>query len=97
MYATNKSCVLQTTDWPGVYVTSPFNFAQAVAVLSVQGVSSLGISEGHKFPFLTDSPPGETFAAIESKIVDRYPYGGNQTLIYINLDDDVKKVSRPYP
>lgn len=62
-------------------------------VLAVQGVSSLGISEGHKFPFLTDSPLSDTFAALESKILDRYPYAENQTLVDINLEDDVKAVS----
>lgn len=62
--------------------------------MAVHGVSSLGISEGHMFPFSTDSPMEEIWATLEAKILERYPYSENQSLVEVNFDEDVRAVSR---
>lgn len=62
--------------------------------MAVHGVSSLGISEGHTFPFSTDSPMEEIWATLEAKILERYPYSENQSLVEVNFDEDVRAVSR---
>lgn len=84
---------LQTSEWPGLYILNPFNFAEAVVIVTVQGVTALDLSEGHRFPFITDSPLSDIWTSVESKILDHYPYGQNQTLIEINLEHEVKSVS----
>lgn len=63
-------------------------------VVAVHGVPSLGISEGHSFPFITDSPMEEIWATLEAKILERYPYSENQSLVEINFDEDLRAVSR---
>lgn len=63
-------------------------------VVAVHGVSSLEISEGHTFPFSTDSPMEEIWATLEAKILERYPYSENQSLVEVNFDEDVRAVSR---
>ncbi|XP_054269657.1 ATPase H(+)-transporting accessory protein 2-like isoform X2 [Macrosteles quadrilineatus] len=78
------------SDWPGVYITSPFNFAESVVVIAVHGVASLPITDGHKFPYVADSPSDEIWATLESKILERYPYGENQSLVELNLEDDLR-------
>lgn len=87
--------MLQTNEFSGLYINSPFNFAEAVVVVAVHGVSSLGISEGHTFPFSTDSPMEEIWATLEAKILERYPYSENQSLVEVNFDEDLRAVSRP--
>lgn len=62
--------------------------------MAVHGVSSLEISEGHTFPFSTDSPMEEIWATLEAKILERYPYSENQSLVEVNFDEDVRAVSR---
>uniref|UniRef100_A0A1B6IAR2 Renin receptor n=1 Tax=Homalodisca liturata TaxID=320908 RepID=A0A1B6IAR2_9HEMI len=80
----------QTSEWPGLYINSPFNFAESVVVVALHGVASLGLNEGHKFPFVADSPLDEIWTSLESKVLERYPYGENQSLVEINCDDDVR-------
>lgn len=86
--------MLQTNEFSGLYINSPFNFAEAVVVVAVHGVSSLEISEGHTFPFSTDSPMEEIWTTLEAKILERYPYSENQSLVEVNFDEDVRAVSR---
>lgn len=79
-----------TSDWPGMYITKPFDFAESVVVIAVHGVASLPINEGHKFPYVADSPADNIWTTLESKILERYPYGENQSLVQLNFDEDVR-------
>lgn len=82
----------QTGEWSGLYVKNPFEFAEAVVAMSVSGVSSLGLTEGHKFPYLQDLPASDIWSTLETKITERCPYGENQILVKIDLEDKVESV-----
>lgn len=84
--------MLQSSEWRGISINDPFNYADAVIGLAVPGVASLGLTAPHSYPLVTDALLDETWASIESSILERYPYAENQTLVHCNLEEGKQMV-----
>lgn len=65
-----------------------------MVVVAVPGVASLGLSEGHHFPLITDSPLEDIWIAMENQVLERFPYDENHTLVRINLEEGKERVSK---
>jgi hypothetical protein len=81
----------QGTDWLGLSVSNPFSFAEATVVVVVDGVSSLGLKEGHSYPLITDEDESVTWQALHDRVVRRYP-GQNSTLLRVDLAEEVNSI-----
>lgn len=81
----------QGSDWSGLYVKNPFDFADGVVVVAVPGVASLGLSEGHHFPLVTDLPLDDIWISMETQVLERFPYDENHTLVRINLEEGIER------
>jgi len=72
-------------------VSHPFSFAEAIVGVVVDGVSSLGLKEGHHYPLVTDEDESVIWQALHDRILSRYP-GQNATLLRMDLAEEVKCV-----
>jgi hypothetical protein len=81
--------VTKSSDWPGLSVSNPFSFAEAIVVVVVAGVSSLGLKEGHHYPLITDEDESVIWQSLHDRVLSRYP-GQNATLLRMDLAEDVK-------
>jgi hypothetical protein len=82
---------MQGSDWPGLSVSHPFSFAEAIVVVVVDGVTSLGLKEGHRYPVVTDEDESVIWQALHDRVLSRYP-GQNATLLRMDLAEEVKCV-----
>ncbi|KAL0275234.1 UNVERIFIED_CONTAM: hypothetical protein PYX00_003157 [Menopon gallinae] len=75
----------QESDWPGMKIVDPFNFAEAVVILYVDGIQSLGTLEDFpKFQLEMSRDEESTWNAIKNEIVKRFP-SENNTLLRVEL------------
>ncbi|PNF23280.1 Renin receptor [Cryptotermes secundus] len=81
--------VTKHSDWPGLSVSNPFSFAEAAVVVVVDGVSSLGLKEGHHYPLITDEDESVIWQSMHDRILSRYP-GQNATLLRMDLAEEGK-------
>jgi hypothetical protein len=72
-------------------VSHPFSFAEAIVVVVVDGVSSLGLKEGHRYPLVTDEDESTIWQALHDRVLSRYP-GQKATLLRMDLAEEVKCV-----
>jgi hypothetical protein len=72
-------------------VSHPFSFAEAIVGVVVDGVSSLGLKEGHRYPLITDEDESVIWQALHDRILSHYP-GQNATLLRMDLAEEVKCV-----
>lgn len=72
-------------------MSHPFSFAEAIVGVVVDGVSSLGLKEGHRYPLVTDEDESVIWQALHDRILSRYP-GQNATLLRMDLAEEVKCV-----
>jgi hypothetical protein len=79
----------QGSDWSGLSVSSPFSFAEAVVVVVVDGVSSLGWKEGHRYSLITDEDESVTWQSLHDRVLKRYP-GQNATLLRMDFAEQVE-------
>lgn len=87
--------ITKDSDWPGLSVSNPFSFAEAIVVVVVDGVSSLGLKEGHRYPLITDEDESMIWQALHDRILSRYP-GQNATLLRMDLAEEAKPYSRVF-
>lgn len=80
----------QDSNWPGMYITSPFNLAEAVVVVEIDGVSGIQSTKGHHFPLKPNSE-ANTYYSLKRRIEDRYPNRGS-TFVNIDLAEGVEAV-----
>jgi hypothetical protein len=69
-------------------VLNPFSFAEAVVVVVVDGVSTLGWQKGHRYPLVTDEDESVTWQALHDRVLKRYP-GQNATLLRMDFAEQV--------
>jgi hypothetical protein len=69
-------------------VSNPFSFAEATVVVVVDGVSSLGMKEGHHYPLNTDEDESVSWQSLRGRVLSRYP-ALNATLLRMDLADEV--------
>ena len=70
-------------------MTHPFSFAEAIVGVVVDGVSSLGLKEGHRYPLVTDEDESVIWQSLHDRILSRYP-GQNATLLRMDLAEEVE-------
>jgi hypothetical protein len=86
-----KCMLFQHSDWPGLSVSNPFSFAEAAVVVVVDGVSSLGLKEGHHYPLITDEDESVIWQSLHDRILRHYP-GQNATLLRMDRAEEVGSV-----
>jgi hypothetical protein len=72
-------------------VSNPFSFAEATVVVVVDGVSSLGLKEGHHYPLITDEDESVSWQSLHDRVLSRYP-AQNATLLRMDLAEEVGSV-----
>lgn len=72
-------------------MSHPFSFAEAVVVVVVDGVTSQGLKEGHRYPLVTNEDEFDIWQALHDRVLSRYP-GQNATLLRMDLAEEVKCV-----
>jgi len=72
-------------------VSHPFSFAEAIVGVVVDGVSNLGLKEGHRYPLVTNEDESVIWQSLHDRILSRYP-GQNATLLRMDLAEEVKCV-----
>lgn len=73
-----------TSSFSGFYITDPLKLASAVVLVNVDGVTSLGGSNGHTFPLKTNVDENEISFLLSHRIQERYPNKKN-IIVDVNL------------
>lgn len=89
-FSTEKS-----SNWDGLYIQDPFNLAEALVTVAVDGVSSTDYLKGHNFPLRTDEEADNIYEELVQRIGERYPENNNQ-FVRINLENGLEDVSLLY-
>ncbi|XP_014239511.1 renin receptor [Cimex lectularius] len=86
--ATLGFSIPESPRWSGLVIKNPFNFADAVAVVSVPGVASLDSVQGRTYPLDTDEAIDGTRRSLFWRFSDRFPAAAvdNVTTIHVSLD-----------
>lgn len=81
------------SNWHGLYIDNPFELAEAIVTIAIDGVSDIGQQKGHHFPLKTDEEENYIYQSLERRISERYPEQ-NTNLVRVDLSaglDDVRK------
>jgi hypothetical protein len=78
----------QGSDWSGLSVSQPFSFAEATVVVVVDGVSSLGLEDGHHYPLITDEDESVIWQSLHDRVLSHYP-GQNAMLLRMDSAEEV--------
>jgi len=76
----------RSSSWSGLYITNPFQVAEAIVNVYVDGVSDLDGGKGHHYPLKTNGDDSATFDALRVRIEERNPSGSSK-IVDINLSD----------
>ncbi|XP_039298618.1 ATPase H(+)-transporting accessory protein 2 [Nilaparvata lugens] len=79
--------ISQSSDWKGMKINDPFDYAKAVVSVTIPGLSHIDMAQGHSYPLDTDSPLEEIWSQMEWRVMERFSYTGNKSLVHINLDE----------
>ncbi|KAL3278716.1 hypothetical protein HHI36_016248 [Cryptolaemus montrouzieri] len=82
----------QFSNWDGMFISNPFYMAEAIATVSVEGVSSINLIKGHNFPLKTDLEDENIFEIVRDRINLRYPEA-DPKVFHINLQNGLEDVS----
>ncbi|KAK9752419.1 Renin receptor-like protein [Popillia japonica] len=85
----------EDSNWQGMYLMDPFNLAEAIVTVTVDGVSTLDISKGYNFPLRTDEDESEVYEALKRRVESRYPET-TSNLIRIDLSEGLSSLEQ-YP
>jgi renin receptor len=83
----------QYSNWNGLFIEDPFNLAEAIVTIAVDGVSDIGTGKGHHFPLKTDEDESNIYSALKRRILQRYPESDSH-LVRINLADGLEQVHK---
>lgn len=76
--------VKQRATWNGMSITNPFNLPEAVVAIAVEGIESLGVIKGKKFPLNVDEVEETTWQALSGRLEER---DNDNSLVRIYLGD----------
>ncbi|XP_011503147.1 PREDICTED: renin receptor [Ceratosolen solmsi marchali] len=76
--------VKQRATWTGMSITNPFNLPEAIVAIAVEGIESLGLIKGKKFPLHVDEVEETTWQALSGRLEER---DNDNTLVRIYLGD----------
>ncbi|RZC33637.1 renin receptor, partial [Asbolus verrucosus] len=83
----------QYSNWNGVFIEDPFNLAEAIVTIAIDGVANIDNGKGHHFPLRTDEDESEIFTTLEKRVLERYPESNSQ-LVRINLGDGLQELHK---
>lgn len=83
--------VEQDSNWQGMYLNDPFNLAEALVVVEVDGVSDIAQVKGHHFPLSTDDE-ANTYNSLKRRILERNNMDGSN-VVHIDLTEGLEGVS----
>ncbi|KAG5888803.1 hypothetical protein JTB14_007078 [Gonioctena quinquepunctata] len=83
----------QFSNWRGLYLNDPFNVAQAIVTIDVDGVADIGQQKGHHYPLLTDTDGEQIFNSLKRRIEEHYP-DQKTNLVNIDLSDGLEDVQK---
>ncbi|CAH1173626.1 unnamed protein product [Phaedon cochleariae] len=83
------------SNWGGLYIDNPFEVAQAIVTVYVDGVADIGQHKGHHFPLKTDVNEIKVYKSLKERIVEHYP-DQKTNLVRINLSKGLQEVHK-YP
>lgn len=63
-----------------MYLRDPFNLAESIVTVAVDGVSDLGQGKGHHFPLRTDEDEAEVFYSLKRRIEEHNLGESSQTI-----------------
>lgn len=72
------------SNWQGLYIEDPFNLAEALVTVAVDGISSIDQQKGHHFPLRTNEDDLEIYQSLQKRILERYPES-NSNLVKVDL------------
>lgn len=70
--------------WSGISITDPFSLPEAVVAVAIEGVDSLDIPRGKKYPLNVNEVEETTWQALRERLEER---DNNNTLVRISLGD----------
>ncbi|OAD55815.1 Renin receptor [Eufriesea mexicana] len=70
--------------WSGISITDPFRLPEAVVAVAIEGVDSLNISKGKRFPLNVNEVEETTWQALRERLEER---DNDNTLVRISLGD----------
>ncbi|XP_017791758.1 PREDICTED: uncharacterized protein LOC108573795 [Habropoda laboriosa] len=70
--------------WNGMYITDPFSLPEAVVAVAIEGVDSLDIPKGKRFPLNVNEVEETTWQALRERLEVR---DNDNTLVRISLGD----------
>nr|XP_054003981.1 ATPase H(+)-transporting accessory protein 2 isoform X1 [Hylaeus anthracinus] len=76
--------VKQRGTWSGISIADPFNLPEAVVVVAIEGVGSLDIPKGKRFPLNVNEVEETTWQALRERLEER---DNDNTLVRISLGD----------
>lgn len=92
----NEHSSEEESAWRGMYIIDPFNLAEAIVTVVVEGVTKNSLENNiqqiHSFPLSNDEHEHDTWHELISKVQQRYPYG-NSILARIELGNGIDAVS----
>lgn len=74
-----------------MYLSDPFNLAEAAVLVYVDGVSDIELVKGHHFPLSTDTDE-RTFSSLRKRISERYGFD-DSNIVHVDLADGLESVS----
>ncbi|XP_022919579.2 ATPase H(+)-transporting accessory protein 2 [Onthophagus taurus] len=80
------------SNWQGLYLSDPFNLAENIFSITIDGVSTLDLNKGHFYPLITDVDENEVFSTLQNRILDHNPKDGNRLLRVDLSQDDTSSV-----
>lgn len=83
------------SNWQGLYIDDPFNLAEALVTVAVDGISSIDQQKGHHFPLRTDEDDPDIYQALQKRILERYPES-NSNLVKVDLSRGLYDVNSMY-
>nr|CAH7736821.1 unnamed protein product [Callosobruchus chinensis] len=81
------------SNWQGMYIEAPFDLAEAIVTVAVDGVSDIGQQKGHHFPLKTDVGEGKIFQHLEERIASHFPEQGTN-LVRIDLANGLEDIHK---
>ncbi|XP_044762076.1 ATPase H(+)-transporting accessory protein 2 isoform X2 [Coccinella septempunctata] len=79
----------QFSNWKGLYINDPFNLAEGIATVVVEGMPSIDQPKGHHFPLKTDTEDDSIFSTLKDGINLRYPDTATQ-IVHVDLANNLE-------
>lgn len=79
----------QFSNWRGLYINDPFDLAEGIATVVVEGLPTIDQPKGHHFPLKTDTEDDSIFYTLKDGINLRYPEAKTQ-IIHVDLANNLE-------